>query len=219
MNDIRVNAPRSRSRSVARTARPRARMTSGFTLLEVMVALAILAIALVGLIGRVARDTRISREVAMQDVATELVRYKMYEMEAFLLKEGFPELNDEQDGDFGEQGWPDITWEAVIEKVELPNISAMDELDKAGEDGASTDGASGGGTGSPLDPSGQFDPSAAGGMLGPYYETLKEVLEVSIRKVTVTVKWYVGQEPFEMVVACYFTDPYGMYKVLPQGGF
>lgn len=201
------------------------RVQSGFTLLEVMVALAILAIGLVGLIGRTARNARIAREVAMMDVATDLTRSKMNDIERDLLKEGFPELNDERDGDFADEGWPDIKWEAVIEKVELPALGAMEAMDGEGEgdgEGGAGDTGGAGGIGGLIGGAGgipgaegdEGDAGASMGMLGPYYETLKEVLEVSIRKVTVKVQYYVGQEDYEMEVSCYFTDPYGMNRVL-----
>lgn len=212
---------RSTTRTASQRSYPRAR---GFTLLEVMIALGILAVALVGLIGRTARNVRLTHEMGMLDVAVDLTRGKMYDIEAELLKEGFSETTQELDGDFADEGWPDIKWEAVVEKVELPNLAAMNALQGEGEEGEEGGGAGGaladivggmmpgGGLGS--GPGGGFDPSMGASIISSQYEMFQQVLEVSIRKVTLKVTYDIGNEEEEIVVACYFTDPYGMSRAI-----
>lgn len=81
---------------------------SGFTLLEVLVALAILSISLVVLLGLRNQDVNLVHATRHLTVATALAKMKM--VEAGL--EGFPELG-EADGEFGE-GYSDFHWHRVI---------------------------------------------------------------------------------------------------------
>jgi prepilin-type N-terminal cleavage/methylation domain-containing protein len=102
-------------------------------------------------------------------------------------------------------------------------------------------------TGNPNDLSGVFGNSTLGGMLSMFggmggmgggmggsgmtgadkmgaqfiqsqYELVKQVLKASIRRVTLTVKWTVINDPRSMVVIEYVTDPAGMQKVLGSLG-
>jgi prepilin-type N-terminal cleavage/methylation domain-containing protein len=100
-------------------------------------------------------------------------------------------------------------------------------------------------SGNPNDMSGVFGNSTLGGMLSMFgggmmggmggsgmtgadakgasfiegqYELVKQVLKASIRKVTLTVKWTVINDPRSMTVIEYVTDPAGMQKVLGNIG-
>ena len=81
---------------------------SGFTLLEVLVALAILSIALVVLLGLRNRDVALVDATRHLTVATALARMKVVEVGL----EGFPELG-ESAGEFGE-GYPEFHWQRVV---------------------------------------------------------------------------------------------------------
>jgi general secretion pathway protein I len=179
----------------------------GFTLLEVMVSLAVLAVALVFLLELSARHVRAAHEVKMMTVATALARGKMLDIEEDLLHEGFQEMAETLDGDFDDEGYPKITWEALIEKVELPEAGELAngaQQAKPGEEGESPL------TGF-LPPSGNAtgDAMAAmgAGQVLAMFPLFKPVLEQAIRKVTLTVKWKIGSQEESMVVVCYFTDP------------
>ena len=80
----------------------------GFTLLEVVIALAILSLALVVLLGLRNRDIELAATAKEVTVATALARMKMVETEMG----GFPELG-EQEGDFS-QDYPEFRWHRVI---------------------------------------------------------------------------------------------------------
>ena len=199
----------------------------GFTLLEVMLALAILAVTLVGLLGRTTGNVRLTQESAMRGTAAALARGQMYEIEDQLLREGFQDLDQELEGDFAEQGWPKIQWEAAIEKVEIPGMEGMKAMQGgAGEAGAEGEDQGGGGMiGSFLSMAGMGgggeggeDTSADAALISSQFEMFRQVLEASIRKVTLTLTWKVGHEDQQMVVVCYFTDPSAMQEVLPGIG-
>jgi hypothetical protein len=178
-----------------------------------MLALSLLSITLIGLISRTSANIRLTQEAGMLDVATELARSKMFDIEAELLHDGFPEMNKDDRGDFSDEGWPGIEWEVVIEKVELPNLTAMESLQEGeGEDGEA--GMLGGG----MLGGAAGGMSAGAGFITSQFELITQVLEVSIRKVTLQVRWTVGQARKEMVVATYLTDPMAMSQVIPGGG-
>jgi hypothetical protein len=205
----------------------------GFTLVEVMLALAILFGGLVVLIRSTAGNIRTAQHAHYMGVATNLVRGKMYDLEAELLEEGFQELDQEFDGDFSEEGWPNIEWEAVVEKVELPASGALDALARGeGDEEAATEegggfgllgtlggmggmgGMGGGGLGDATD----GRSAAEGSFIASQFEMLSQILEASIRKVTLTVRFKVAGQEWSFDTILYLTEPAAIQKVI-MGGF
>src|SRR5882762_6940578 len=96
------------------------RRQSGFTLLEVMVALAILAMTLVVLLQIITNNVRASNHSKMTTAATFLARGKMIDIEDDIIAKGFVDNNETASGDFKEQGFATYSWESAVERVELP---------------------------------------------------------------------------------------------------
>ena len=200
----------------------RARQGAGFTLVEVMIALAILFGALVVLLRGAAANIAATQRSQILTAATELARAKMYDLEATLLEEGYQELNQEHDGDFSEEGWPFITWEAAIVKVELPNLETMQGLGAAdGEEGAESEESAGGGMmGGLMGMAGGLGGGGGGigaGFVGSQFEMFRNILEASIRKVTLTLRWEVAGDGEELAVDCYFTAPAAVNRIIAGG--
>jgi general secretion pathway protein I len=86
----------------------------GFTLLEVVVALAILAVALMAIFslnsGAVASHAYVKR----LSVATLLARSKMTDLEQLIYDKGMPADDDEESGDFSDEGFGNFKWTARI---------------------------------------------------------------------------------------------------------
>lgn len=216
---------------------------AGFTLVEVMIALAIMGLALTMLVRSLAGNVLASQEAQAISITTELARAKMYDLEEVLMKDGFLETDQSVEGNFAEEGWANIEWTARIEKVELPSFDAILAMQKAeaeaqrslaaaaaGSGAGSEQGAAstGGGT--------SFQDSALGGMLGmlgggidaadaegaaflqSQFELVQDVLQASIRKVVLTLTWQVLGEERDLVVVAYFTDPAGMTKTIGNLG-
>ena len=169
----------------------------GFSLLEVMVALAILAMALVTLAGITTANVRNTHHAKMVTTATFLARAKMADLEDLILDEGFTENDQEDEGDFADQERPEFRWTTLIEKVELPA-----DLAQQTQEAAAT--ATEENSDNPM--------SAMAGLMGGFMSTLIEPirvgLEESVRRVTVKVSWdETGRPDRSFEVVTFMTDP------------
>jgi general secretion pathway protein I len=110
----------------------------GATLIEVMIALGILAVFYVGLLqghSSAIRESTYSKEIT---VASFLAQTKMEEYEEQLIKDGFPDSDSEEEGDFEDLGFANFEWRLQVNKIELPLAAAFDQLmssQGAGEEG------------------------------------------------------------------------------------
>ncbi len=92
----------------------------GFTLLEVLLALAILSTSLAVLMGTMAHTGQQSIYSSKMTQASLLARSQMVELEYMLMEEGFSDADRTYSGTFREEGFPDKRWEATVEPVEIP---------------------------------------------------------------------------------------------------
>jgi general secretion pathway protein I len=146
----------------------------GFTLLEVMIALALLGLGLTVLVKSAANSIFNTQQAHMMGVATDLARAKMYDLEEKLLKDGFSDTTtEEEDQAFADEGWPLIHYSYKIEVVELPSwdqLQAIATGHASGSGAAGSGGSAGGlgglgsGSGAGSDEGG-FSNSTLGGML------------------------------------------------------
>ncbi|HEY5947249.1 MAG TPA: type II secretion system protein [Kofleriaceae bacterium] len=220
-------------------------MKRGFTLLEVMIALALLGLGMVVLIKSAAGNIFSTEEAHMMGIVTDLARGKMYDIEEILLKDGFTDTSqsDESEKCFDDEGWPNICYSYKVEEPKLPSFDQLQAMaQKQATDAAKTAAGSAGSAGSALgsDSLGGFENSALGGMLGmmgsfgggkqditaaqggsliqSQYSMFQEILKVSVRKVSLTMKWKVLGRDRDMKVVAFFTDAAAMDKVLSGMG-
>jgi general secretion pathway protein I len=180
----------------------------GFTLLETVIALAILALALMAIFdlnsGAVANHVY-SKHLT---VASLLARSKMTDLEQKLYDDGFSNDDDEESGDFSEEGWPNFKWRAKIIAPKMDGVSP-DQLIGAifnlpiGEGGdleglaSMFGGGAGGGkdgqsSGGPV-PAGGGMAGMAAGMMQPMFTQMIDQLTKSVREVHLTVTWKQGK--------------------------
>jgi general secretion pathway protein I len=179
----------------------------GFTLLETVVALAILALALMAIFdlnsGAVANHVY-SKHLT---VASFLARSKMTDLEQQLYDDGFPADDDEEKGDFAEEGWPSFKWRAKIIAPKTDGVSP-DQLIGAifnlpiGEGGdlggiasmfGGGDGKDGQGSGGPV-PAGGGMGGMAAGMAQPMFNQMIDQITSSVREIHLTVSWKEGSQ-------------------------
>jgi len=86
----------------------------GFTLLEVVVAMAILGVALLAIFDLNAGAVASHAYVKRITVATQLARAKMTDLEQDLYDKGFEVDDAERSGDFSAEGWSGFSWKARI---------------------------------------------------------------------------------------------------------
>lgn len=214
----------------------------GFTLLEVMIGLALLGFALVILIQSAAGSMSTARQSQLFGVVTDLSRGKMYEIEEKLIKDGFTDTDQsEDDKTFEDEGWPQIKYAYKVEQVELPSYDdlqamAQGRAAKAGSGSGSGSGSAVGSGSGGFGSDDTFANSTLGGMLsqiggglgGPqdidsakgasfiqgYYDMVQQILKVSIRKVTLTVTYDAAGSEQEMKTVAYYTDAAAMDKII-----
>ncbi len=172
------------------------RAEAGFTLLEIMVAIAILSITLVVMLSIVTNNVRATNHAKMTTAATFLARTKMVDIEDQILDVGFSETTETAAGAFKELGYPQFRWETTIERIELPADMGQRAKDQATDD-----------TKDAKDPMSMLT-GIMGSMMSSFIEPVRIGLQESVRKVTVRVLWNEhGRRDQSFEVVQYLTDP------------
>ena len=96
--------------------------TSGFTLMEVMIAMAILAIALVAVFQLQSQSISMSTDSRFMTTAALLAQSKMVEVEA-----GAALVSHKEDGDFGPD-YPQYTWRLEVGDTELAQFKKVEVI-------------------------------------------------------------------------------------------
>ena len=182
----------------------------GFTLLEVMVALALLAASLVAiadLCGNALRNHAYARDLT---AATLLARGKMAELEQKYEDQGFKDFDEDEEGNFSDAGRPDMRWKLELVKpaadlsaeqlmAMLAGTTDVDQLMAkvmGGLGGAPAAGASGSGAGGA---SGATAVSPMAGivttLLKTQLTTFGELVKSSLREMRFTISWRDGAVP------------------------
>lgn len=174
-------------------------MKRAFSLLEMMVAIALLSLGLVLLLQVQARSIQLAQQAREMTIATQLARAKLLDCQTDLLKKGFSIGDYDEEGDFSDDDMPGFYWECHAYKPDMPVADATDINTAAasgalGMDPAATESAS----------AGQPDPMM--GMIAPIVAQMSGILGDSIRELHVIVRWGVGEDMQEMTVTTHVID-------------
>ncbi len=214
----------------------RNRRARGFTLLETVVAMAILSIALMAIFDLNAGAVSMHAYTKKLTVASMLARAKMTDLEQKLFDDGFPIDDEEESGDFDEEGWPSFKWRARILAPDTSNLDPMQVMSAVlgvpmgfGEGGDSSDpmsmigGLFGGGA------KGDDGSQSAGGMAGMLggaaglaqgqFQQMVTQIGQSVREVQLTVYWKDGNqvESIDLVTHVVSQGPGGDRNVAGTG--
>ncbi|MEM6960315.1 MAG: prepilin-type N-terminal cleavage/methylation domain-containing protein [Myxococcota bacterium] len=187
-------------------AKPHA-VHAGFTLVEVMVSVAILAIALVAIFSSEAGAIKAAGIAKHTSTATLLARCKMAEIEEQISMEGLPAIDD-SDSDICCEGAEieGFTCDWSIERIILPdNLGVEDEGASDGEELLSGSGFTDVASNPQEAATAAFSAVGSGGFaqiaMDFAFPLLKPSIEEQVRRVTVEVKWNEGkrERSFEVV--------------------
>jgi prepilin-type N-terminal cleavage/methylation domain-containing protein len=179
----------------------------GFTLLEVLIAVAILAVSLSSLMGSQMNSMAATRYARDISAIALLAEYQLVEIEFQHRKEGFVNSDVELEGDFSDHGYDDVDWHCTIHFIELPEYNEMLEAKEGVDD------AAGEGDDNVMDTG---DQAFAG--LGAVWSLVKVAIENSIRKVDCTVTWQQGNIEQEFALQTFWTNPQALQELPGAGG-
>lgn len=171
----------------------RARRAGGFTLLEVMVALAILAMGLMALSDVVGGALRNHGRAGRLDVATLLARGKLAELEDGFERTGFRDFDQEDGGTFEREGHPEVRWkvEVLRPRVELGPERILQLL--TGTAGGDLSTLLGQGQADADGPQSVLPGTAAvASSMNAQLTAMGEQIKKSVREVRLTVSWAEG---------------------------
>ncbi len=221
-----LSAAKTHSGSSPSAKRKSRKPQEAFTLLEVLVAIAILGLGLTVILSSQAGLFSSATRGEHLTVASNLLRCKMSEIEFDLQQKGFSLTDENDEGDCCEDEGDGYSCAWKIERVELPPLPEASPLDAdagTGDDqgamgplGAianiqATQGASLGDKPTPASVMEQLGSTGASGMegmvMGLVYPSLKPMLEASIRRVTIKVTWKEGERARELEATQFLTRP------------
>ncbi len=180
---------------------------AGFTLLEVLLAVAILGISLSSMLASQVNSLQATRYARDISAAALLAEWKITELETQTRRDGWVNSDVEVDGDFSDQGWDQFNYLCTIHFIEMPEynqlVEAKDETDEAS--GAKDDNMMSAG-------------DQAFGAMGMVWPIVKAAIENSIRKVDCKVTWMDGEIEHEFAIQTFWTDPNALTNLPSAGG-
>jgi general secretion pathway protein I len=170
----------------------------GFTLLEVMIAVAILGLSLTAIFSSEVGAANIAARARRQNVAATLARCKMGEIEQIIAIEGLPAI-EKKDTDSCCEHAPVEGFECewIVERIILPEFGAQGEEDDSSQDAANRElNAAYDEFDSQGDTTQQLIAGDGGNLAGLAlqlgFPILKPFFEEQVRRATVSIRWKEG---------------------------
>lgn len=152
---------------------------AGFTLLEVIIAMAIMAIAFAAILAVEGGSINASVRAKQMNIVAMLARNQMVDTEYKIEGKTFDEVQKEEEGKFDEP-YQDYRWKRVIKEIQFPKISTGSEKSQSD--------------------SGQSE------MAGMITKLMTSFLSKAIREVSVTIFWKYGKTEQSYALSTYWVD-------------
>lgn len=162
-------------------ARIPARNEGGFTLLEVIIAMAIMVIALSSILSMESSAINASAKAKTLNVVTMLARGRMIGTEYMIEGKTFEEVRPEDGGTF-DPPYQDYRWTSKIKEVEFPNLVAGAANKKEGGSGGEDE------------------------VMATMSKLVTKFLSKAVREVNVTVYWKKGTGEQSYTLTTYWVD-------------
>lgn len=162
----------------------------GFTLLEVLIAMAILVVALASILMVESGSIRATTRAKQMSVVGMLARNLMIDTEFKIQDKPFDEISKETSGKF-DAPYAEYTWKTSVKELKFPQLNAL---------GSTATGAGGAGA---QNPSGSTGTNQQGEMVG---RVITNFLSKAIREVTVSIIWKKGTAEQSYSVSTYWVD-------------
>ena len=162
----------------------------GFTLLEVLIALAIMSVAFGAIIMLESRNMEAMERAERMNVVTMLAQNKMIEIESEFEGKKFDEISAEESGQF-DSPYDEFRWTKTVEEVEFPNLLQTQDSDE-GPDGGRVS---------------SFQRSMG--------QLITKFLTDSIREVTLTIYWPKGTGEQSTDISTYWVDLENDFSLRP----
>lgn len=185
---------------------PKLKNFKGFTLLELMVALAIMALSLVALFQAQTRSMRMAEKARSITIATELARKKLLDCKNDMLKGGFSTSNYDTNGSFAEDGFENFTWECHAYQFDMPPPNA-DSISK---------GIQAQSKGMPDLASGKGGADMSANMLAPFFALISTTLGASLKEMTLIIRWQDNGSDEALKVVTHVVDRTAMAMLAAQ---
>lgn len=169
---------------------------SGFTLLEVLISMAIMLVSFASIL--MVQSTSIRSSVRTRDMitVTMLIKRAMVDAELEFQGKPFSEVKKEENGEFPEP-YKDFSWKREIKEVKFPNLTegmGQGNAQAKGDSSAEKEGSD----------TGAGDPSSQ--MMSQIGKLVTKFLSKSIREVVVTVKWQKGKGEQKVTLSQYWVN-------------
>ena len=172
--------------------------TDGFTLLEVMIAMAIMLVAFSSILAiqssslSSALRSRQIHEVGM------LARGAMAQTEVEIAGKKFNEISEEASGQF-EDPYQDYSWTRKIKEIKMPNLAGIAQAGADDEGGQSN----------------SEEEAQKSAMMEQMTKVVTNFLSKAVREVTITVSWKRGPGVQKYEVAMYWVDLNSEFEINP----
>lgn len=179
----------------------------GFTLLEVLIALAIMVICFASVLSVESGAINASARAKTMNIVQMLAKNQMIETEYRIQGQIFDAINKKDGGKFPDP-YQDYRWTTTVKQIDFPNLSGIINAAASGGGGGGGSGGGGGGGGG-----GGADSSANAGAQQPVSDIGQQVsrlvtqyLSQAVREVTVTIYWKKGEGEQRYSVSTYWVD-------------